>query len=595
MLTLLQNSLNDFKKTYHLHLTIAFIFMLLSSFLFVPVISFIFNRLLLMRGSSSLINAEVYQIGLSYTGFAGLIFICFIAVIVLFIEFGIFIIIAQKGFLNKDVSMSESFITMLSKIPKLLGFGVFPFIFLMLLIIPFIESQLLSTIIELNIPFVLDSHVYASYYSMGLYVFIVMLVVYLILRWIFTLHYTIIEGKSLWKAMQSSFFITKGNTMKILFSLFLMNVSIFVVSYLIMTFISAIPSVMERNIIGYLIDNYIVTFTSFVAVLLALLLIPLNIIILTRLFFQLNNKHQGHLEDHLHTYGSQSLGRYEQKAFRFFKTKKYLVLALLMIYLASIYVLNYGVQANIVYLDWNVSVAAHRGDPINAPENSLSSVRSAMEQGVDAVEIDVQMTTDGVVVLHHDVTLDRLADIPRTLTDMTYAEISDIDIGIKFDTEFAGEPITTLEAVMQEVQDEDVKLLIDFKPYNDTGEALATRVVQLIEQYEMEDVSYVQAFDYDALQVVRQLNPEIKIGQIMYIAAGNLSALDVDFYSINQSMLSNEFIRKARRDNREVWVWTVNTEENIRHVLSYNIDGIITDYPQRFHQIIGFGLMEKEE
>lgn len=82
------------------------------------------------------------------------------------------------------------------------------------------------------------------------------------------------------------------------------------------------------------------------------------------------------------------------------------------------------------------------------------------------------------------------------------------------------------------------------------------------------------------------LNAEIKIGQILYFAIGDLSLLDVDFYTIEQVMLTEQFVKRAHRKGREVWVWTVNSERNLKEVLKYEIDGIITDYPARAHQMV---------
>jgi glycerophosphoryl diester phosphodiesterase len=65
-----------------------------------------------------------------------------------------------------------------------------------------------------------------------------------------------------------------------------------------------------------------------------------------------------------------------------------------------------------------------------------------------------------------------------------------------------------------------------------------------------------------------------------------LSSLDVDFYTINQNILSEKFIRDARRNEREVWIWTVNIERNIKKVLKYDIHGIITDYPEKVQKLI---------
>ncbi|MGO1712584.1 MAG: glycerophosphodiester phosphodiesterase family protein, partial [Senegalia sp. (in: firmicutes)] len=78
------------------------------------------------------------------------------------------------------------------------------------------------------------------------------------------------------------------------------------------------------------------------------------------------------------------------------------------------------------------------------------------------------------------------------------------------------------------------------------------------------------------------------IGQIMYIAAGDLSYLDVDFYTIEQNMLSNKIISHARSKNRQIWVYTVNSKKDIKEALKYDIDGLITDYPLTVKEIIEF-------
>jgi glycerophosphoryl diester phosphodiesterase len=69
--------------------------------------------------------------------------------------------------------------------------------------------------------------------------------------------------------------------------------------------------------------------------------------------------------------------------------------------------------------------------------------------------------------------------------------------------------------------------------------------------------------------------------------AGNSNILDVDFYTIKQSMLSEAFIKNAHKQGRSIWVWTVNDEVNIKEVLKYDVDGIITDYPKRVQDIMG--------
>lgn len=97
---------------------------------------------------------------------------------------------------------------------------------------------------------------------------------------------------------------------------------------------------------------------------------------------------------------------------------------------------------------------------------------------------------------------------------------------------------------------------------------------------------YIQSLDYKDLEEVRKINKDVEIGPIIIVCADDLTSLDVDFYTIEQTMLSNKFAKSLHEANREVWAWTVNEKEDIKEVLQYNINGIITDYSERIKDII---------
>ncbi|WP_157184250.1 glycerophosphoryl diester phosphodiesterase membrane domain-containing protein [Evansella cellulosilytica] len=595
---MLRSSIHDFSISYKKYLSFAFIYMLLTSFLFVPLISYIFNRMIKLMGTGSLLNAEVYKIGSSFPGLMGMLLISFLVSLILFLEFGVMILIAQQGYFRKRIYVSQALITTMRKFPKILGFGLFQIILITLLFIPFIELSVFPALLDFNIAIFLTSQLYGSSdLAIFIYLLIVILAIYLFIRFLFTLHYIFIEECSVWKSMQLSWKLTKKNNLKTIFYLILLNVLIFIVGFLFITMISYIPSLVETVAVGTFIQNYLVTFSSFMAIIFSLLLVPINVIIVTRLFYRYRKRNGEDIEDALNIYGSKSLITVEKRVKRFF-SKRFTISAAVFIYVTSMFFINFTINDNLVYLNWNVQVAAHRGDLHSAPENSLSSIRSAIDKGVDAVEIDVMLTKDGEIILNHDYTFQRVAGVPDRVIEMTYEEVAEVDIGRLFSDEFIGEPVPTLEEAIIEVMDENVTFIIDVK-IDSTGEdrrdELAKGIVDLVEQYDMVDVTYVQSFDYDVLQEVRQRNSDIKIGQILYLSAGNLSSLDVDFYTIRQTMLSERFIENARRLDREVWVWTVNLERNMREVLKYDIDGIITDYPERAQRVIGIDFAGEEE
>ncbi|MGO1712287.1 MAG: glycerophosphoryl diester phosphodiesterase membrane domain-containing protein, partial [Senegalia sp. (in: firmicutes)] len=134
-----RNSFKDFKTLYKKYVLFEIIHTIITSFLFVPIISFIVGRLLIKIGSRSLINGDVFKTAISYEGIIGLIFIATLFIVFIFIEYGVLIVISQKKYFNKDISILNSFITTLKKIPRMLSLGVLPITILLILLIPFIE------------------------------------------------------------------------------------------------------------------------------------------------------------------------------------------------------------------------------------------------------------------------------------------------------------------------------------------------------------------------------------------------------------------------------------------------------------------------
>ena len=591
MSDLLRYSLTDFRRSYKKHVTFAMLFLVMTSSLFIPLISYIFNRMMRAISTGSLLNGEIYRIALSYQGIGAVLAISLVAMLILFLQLGVVLVITQKVYFRKDVLIADAFITILRRTPALFSFGTIQLMLYLLFLLPFIESPLSASVLsKVNLQIYFTTKLSnGSFILLGLYIVLLIVFIYFILRWLFSLHFIIIEGQSTRQAIRSSLELTRGNRIRILLQLVLFNAVVLLVGFGIVSLVNYLTSLIPNSPFSFFINDYMLTISGFLAYLAALLLIPINMIFMTRMFYRLHARAGRLPEDRLHVYRMRWLRVLEVRIARLFRTRKrkLLIVVGIPLYLLISLGINYYVNDNLLYLKWNVQIAGHRGDLHSAPENSMSSIRSAIDKKIDAVEIDVQMTKDGVIVLNHDYTLNRVAGVPESVHNMNYADLAVLDIGRRFSSVFAGERIPTLEEVLIETQDQ-VKLIIEMKPYGD-GREMAAKVVELIEAYDRVDSCYIQSFDNSLLRTVRDLNPDIKLGQILFIAAGNLSTIDVDFYTIEQSMLSQRFIDHAHRNGREVWLWTVNVERNIREVLKYKIDGIITDYPEKVQSIIGVG------
>ncbi|HLR54200.1 MAG TPA: glycerophosphodiester phosphodiesterase family protein [Pseudogracilibacillus sp.] len=587
MLTLIRNSLTDFKENISIYLIFEFIYSVFASLLIIPILTYTFNKIFMLIGKGdALLNSDVYQIGLSFNGLIGLFIIGFLAMIVLFLEFGTLILIGHKRYFNQSVSIADSFVTALKNLPKLIGFGVFPLLFLLLLGVPFLDVATLPSLLDINRDILFRELFQGSLLIKLMYLIIFLAIIYLYVRWIYVFHFIFIENKSVTQAVKGSWRLTKRHKLRLVLTFLLLNILFIVVSFLAITGLSQLGNLIESKIIGDFLGNYLQLAISYVSILLSLFFIPINVILLTRLYYTtLQNDHVA-VYDQVELKKSAWLRPLEEIINTSFKRHKGWFITIIAVSITGVIFINGTIQNSIVYLPWDVEIAGHKGDGYHSPENSVSGVKSAIAKGVSTVEIDVTLTKDNVLVLSHDLDLQRIANNPTQIQDITYEEIKDVDIGSSFSADFAGEKIPSLDEILKITEEHHTDVIIDVKIADDEA-IYASEIAKLVDKYDMEDLVSVQSFNPDFLQLMRKQNEEINLGQILYLFAGNLAQIDVDFYTVRDTMLTQRFVDHAKAENREIWVWTVNNQQDIKKVLSYDVDGIITDYPERVQQIIG--------
>lgn len=590
MFKLLSRSIRDFRAAYPQLLLFEYLFMLLTSVIIIPVITLIFSRVMTVIGSGSLMNDDIVQLGLNWQSMLGLTVIALVASFAVFIELCVLIILVQQRYFGNRIAIADALLTALRQAPSLLGFGTIQLLVMLLVLIPFVDSPMSESFYALfNVPIVLERSVmHLSIVMSGVYLLILASAIYLVLRWIFVLHYIVLEGKTIGSAIRSSLALTRGKYLKVLFSLFLINALVIGTGFAALSSLSFFPYWLNHNVLKAFTEHYSLTLSTILTYMLTLAIMPLNIIVLTRLFYVLKREKGQQLQDHLLLHRS-ALGRLEDRlsdVVKRFPHKRALFAALAIVYVSLALFVGLKASSHLVYAKWSVLISAHRGDTENAPENSLPSILGAIDKGIQSVEIDVQLTKDNVAILNHDATLKRMAGMNAPVTDLTYAQISKLVIG--HDAAGAPIPFATLEEVLAEAKGR-IKLLIDLKPHGPSG-PLVREVVRLIESFEMEDEVYIQSFDSNTLRQIRELSPDIRIGQIMYFAVGNLSSLDVDFYTVEQVMVTKQLVDRAHASGREVWVWTVNGRHDLKEMLKYQVDGLITDTPVLAQSMIGLDL-----
>ena len=223
-------------------------------------------------------------------------------------------------------------------------------------------------------------------------------------------------------------------------------------------------------------------------------------------------------------------------------------------------------------------VIAHRGSAGAAPENTLAAIRRAIKDGADWIEIDVQESRDGEVIVVHDSDFMKLAGNPLKIWEGDLAEIQQIDIGSWFSPEFASERTPTLAQVLAETRGR-AKLLIELKYYGH-DEALEQRVVDVVEEMDMADEVIAMSLHLPGVEKLKALRPEWTVGLLAATAVGDLSRMDVDFLAVNAGMATATFIRRSQDAGKPVYVWTINDALSMTGWLSRGVDGLITDEPE---------------
>ena len=230
-----------------------------------------------------------------------------------------------------------------------------------------------------------------------------------------------------------------------------------------------------------------------------------------------------------------------------------------------------------------IEVSAHRGASAHAPENTLAAIELAIVEQADYAEIDVQETSDGVVILLHDTDLMKVAGDPRRIHEVTLEELQQIDVGSKFSEEFAGERVPTLAEAIDTAKGR-IKLNIELK-FTRNAEALVDRVLAILEEKQFDDV-IMMSLDLNGILEVRKKDPDRFIGHLVTAAVGDVTRSDVDFLAPSHSKVNDSFIRSARGAGKQVHAWTVNEEADMLAMIVVGVDNLITDYPGRARQVL---------
>lgn len=247
----------------------------------------------------------------------------------------------------------------------------------------------------------------------------------------------------------------------------------------------------------------------------------------------------------------------------------------LLVSLAAGLALN--ITMNRLDIEDNTMVIAHRGASADAPENTLAAMELAISDGADWVELDVQETKDGEVVVIHDSDLKKIGGSRLKVFESSLAELQSVDIGSWKDSSFSDQRVPTLQQVLALCKNR-INIVIELKYYGHE-ERLEERVAKLVEDAGMQDQIVVMSLSYPGIQKMKSIRPDWEVGLLASVTIGDITRLEADFFAINAKFANRAFIKHAHKQNRKVMVWTVNDPISMSAMMSKGVDGIITDKP----------------
>lgn len=232
----------------------------------------------------------------------------------------------------------------------------------------------------------------------------------------------------------------------------------------------------------------------------------------------------------------------------------------------------------------DVLVFAHRGASDEAPENTLAAFRLAAEQGTDYIELDVQESSDGVVVVGHDADLMKVARSPLRIWQTPADQLRAVDIGSFISPAFADQRVPTLAEAL-EVARGRMKVNIELKDYGHDVE-LEQKVVDLVEAANMQDQIVTMSLSGGMVETMKRLRPRWTSGLLLARGIGDLPRLDADFLAVQASVATRRFVDAAHASGKPVYAWTVNDPQQMIRLVGYGVDGIITNRPAVAKEVV---------
>lgn len=575
----IKKSINMIMYNFNTLVKFELFYKLITLLIFSPLFVRCFDLIMKVTGYTYLTYENIVSFILSPITLCMLLILILLLLIYTLFDITAIIIILDKSYHKEKITVKEAIFISILKIKNIFKIKNISLAFFVLVMIPFLNFGLASGFISsLSIPEFINDYIASNSILSTIFTIIVFVLYIFLIRWIYSLHYFIIEGKNFKEARISSVNLIKHNQIKDII-LFIMMSAICTILYLLLLLVGifiiySIGKIFKKAII---IESFTATiiwiFLAISYIIFTLLSVPISYSIISTRFYK-------HKIDKNEKIIELEYNKKEEKR-TLIKRGKYLKITLCVIALLcgtaftyNIYKGNYNI--NIEYAR-TTEITAHRGASVDYPENTMEAFVGAKKLGADWIELDVQQTKDGNIIVMHDTNLSRTAGVDLNTWEVSYDEIKDLDVGSFLDNKFSNSRIPLLKDVIKWAKENNMKLNIELKPTGNEKN-FEKNVIDIINEYNFKDYCVITSQVYTVLENVKKLDNNIETVYVMSLAYGNIIELDkADSFSIEATSINKNLVSKIHNEGKKVYAWTINTEENIEKMIDLNVDNIITD------------------
>lgn len=238
-----------------------------------------------------------------------------------------------------------------------------------------------------------------------------------------------------------------------------------------------------------------------------------------------------------------------------------------------------------------VEIIAHRGASAVYPENTMVAFDRALQLGATGIETDVQMSSDGRLVLIHDETLNRTAGAEGWVKDAAYEHLRSLDAGSWFDEQFAGERIPSLEELLDLIRGKNTLLNLELKNGIVGYRGMEEKVVHAVREWGLEEQVIISSFNHASLVKCKRLAPEIRTALLymekLYRPYDYAAKLEASALHPYKWAVTREEVAAALAHGITVHPFTVNDPAEIRAMMDMGVQAIITDVPDVMAALMG--------